>query len=376
MRRPSPSDLALRQGWAPSGDGVPSYPAAMPPAVSRTLATALIAFAACAPVPSTPAPPPPPADAPGPHVAAESPPAENNAAPPPQPPLDPRAVRCGVDDSPVEIGLRAPPTEDDATAPSGVERSVLGSSFRVLTRRDFSAFQLQAPGPPQNAPVDPGVTTWTIDEVRRDQRPLTEAAWPKGLLVNQVANVRDRVLGCGLGRAQDKGTIALEVRLAASGSPVSAVARGPGLDDVQIRCLGELACKLSLAPEAKASTLLVAGKVAFVPPVFKGTVKMRTRAASRGTSAADPAFASLDRALTKLAAGCAKATPPLATFEAMMVLKPDGQGRLSPGASPGTDAAHAIFGCVVDHLGEVPPVSMGKVRDDLLTTLTVTVPPP
>ena len=327
------------------------------------------ALAACAPRPAVP-PPAVPAEAP-PLVAATASPAADAPGPAPAPApdtaVDPQAVRCGVDDSPVEIGGR----EDEPIAPQPLDRGALGVLFGRGAPIGFSAFPT-VPTDPANAPLDPGVSTLTIDVVRRDGQALAEQTFPKGLLVMPLAGPRERVLPCALSRAQDMGKLSLSLQVSANGQPVTAIARAPELTAAQSRCLGQMACKLTLPAQERASTLVVEGKVAFRAPGFKGTVRAVTRRASRGRGSVDPAFAKLDHALTKIASACTRQTPPVASFAAEITLKPSGAGKLSAGSFPSADAAGAILGCVAEHLGEAPTVSMATLRDDLVTVVTVT----
>lgn len=343
----------------------------LPPMVSARVLVTTLVLTACAP-----APPPAPATPAVPVAETPPPPATVEAPTPPpplapEPPLDPSAVRCGVDDSPVEIGLRRH-EPDLRAAEAPVERAAFGISVASSRVRDFNGFSPILRGP-SNAPLDPGVTLFTIADVRRDGRALAEADFPPGLLVKPVARPRERALPCGLSPAQDRQTLKLEVRVAANGQPVSAVARAKGLTDVQSRCLGEMACKLAVPPETKASTLAVEGTIAFTAPVLAGTATAGTRRASRAGGAVDPAFGQLDRVLTKIAKACAQKTPPVSTFAAEITLKPSGKGQLSPGSFPTGESAGAILGCVADRLGEAPKVSMATLREDLVTTVTVTV---
>lgn len=329
----------------------------------------LVLLTACASTPK----PVPNVDAPRTDTTSTAPPIASAPAPAPAVIADgPRAVRCGVDDAPVDVlSQQGPgpgtPMRDDLSLDDIAKARVGASADRKaeLARAQMQAILRQA-AVAENAPLDPGHGGLGLDAITRDGQPADPTVLR--LRDGQTPQKTVDVTSCKLGQAADGREIALDVQLSAAGAPVIALARGEGLDDAQARCLGEIGCHLSLGDVTQATRLSVRGRFTFTAPTLQPQVTVSARLVSRAEKVRPRALAPWEAAVLPLARACAEKHPPLSSFVTDFDVRLDETGHVGPPRGPTTDAAGAIVDCVGRQLATLEPSLRQVPKGSLVTT--------
>ena len=336
----------------------------MLPAPRGALAFAITLTAACAspPAPAVPSPEPVAAD-----VSSASAPA-SVGDPAPHLVDDPHTVRCGVDDTPIDV-LGAQRARPRSIAHDASPKAFFGfSAGASMGSVDLSRLPVQP-----NVPLAAGEGLFHIETLTRDGKAASPDEPVKGLPHWQDTRRSEDITRCGVRLANDHTPLTLEIRLTAAGVPFASTARGSSLDDTQSRCLAELGCRLSVTPADVTTTMLLRGHMTFVPPVFHGTVKLSSRRQDSPSFQSSPLLANMDRALLAAARGCVSELPPAASFAVVFLSEVSDDHRPVLLRNVTAQAAGALQTCLAPTYEGLAPVSAGIAPGTTLaTTIVVT----